>query len=118
MKINASTYTETTLTEIGERLLKQRLGANLTQAALAKKAGVSKRTIERIESGSSIQLSTLIQVLHVFNLLEALVVALQDTMDLKTKTPLLKEKTPRSSNSGQTPQQMNKSRSWGFESRR
>ncbi len=70
MKINGSTSTEATLQVIGKRLLEQRLGAKLTQARLAQKAGVSKRTIERIESGSSVQLSTLIQVLRVFNLLE------------------------------------------------
>ncbi len=116
MKIKGSSSTESTVKEIGERLLKQRLGANLTQAALAEKAGVSKRTIERIESGCSIQLSTLIQVLRVFDLLNLLDQAIpakphKATSEEKAVTHTAKrmnrapEETPR------------KSRSWGFEER-
>jgi len=118
MKINGSTSTEATLKAIGERLLKQRLGANLTQASLAEKAGVSKRTIERIENGSSIQLSTLIQVLRVFNLLEGLDIALPEKASSKTKTQSLKEKKHPVPAFDKAPLQINKSRSWGFESRR
>jgi len=76
MKIIHSSKTEAILKEIGIRLTQQRIQAKLTQAALAEKAGVSKRTVERIEAGNSIQLSTMIQVLRVFGLLEAFGLAL------------------------------------------
>ena len=65
MKIKNSTKTDPVLKEIGVRLTQQRVLAELTQAGLAEKAGVSKRTVERIEAGNSIQLSTMIQVLRV-----------------------------------------------------
>jgi transcriptional regulator with XRE-family HTH domain len=45
--------TESFLTELGERLAAIRLSRNMTQAQLAEQAGVSKRTVERLESGSA-----------------------------------------------------------------
>lgn len=58
------------LTEFGQRLMRRRLERNMTQAALSREAGVSKRTIERLESGGSTQLSTLIRVLRALGLQE------------------------------------------------
>ena len=49
----------------------RRLERNLTQAALSREAGVSKRTIERVESGGSTQLSTLIRILRALGLLDS-----------------------------------------------
>ena len=70
MKISKQSADETVLAEIGTRLLQRRLELDLTQAALGRQAGVSKRTIERIESGGSTQLSTFIRILRALNLLE------------------------------------------------
>ena len=39
------------LAELGERLARYRLNRNLTQDQLAREAGVSKRTIVRLEDG-------------------------------------------------------------------
>ena len=64
------------LSEIGERVSHCRLDRNLTQAKLAAAAGVSKRTIERMESGESVQLTSFVQILRALDLvqnLEALV---------------------------------------------
>ena len=58
------------LQQLGERLRQYRLNRNMTQAALAKEAGVSGRTINRIEHGQSTQLSNLIRVLRSLGLLE------------------------------------------------
>jgi len=58
------------LKQLGERLLQYRLNKNMTQAALAKEAGVSARTINRIEHGHSTQLSNLIRLLRSLGLLE------------------------------------------------
>ena len=58
------------LQEVGERLARTRLERNLTQANLAKTAGISKRTLERLESGaSSTQLTTFIRVCRALGLL-------------------------------------------------
>lgn len=62
--------TDKLLLQLGERLLQQRLDKNMTQAALAKEAGVSGRTINRLEHGHSIQLSNLIQILRGLGLLQ------------------------------------------------
>lgn len=57
------------LQELGSRLAAQRLTLNLTQAQLAEQAGVSKRTLERLESGAvSTQLSAFLRVCRVLGL--------------------------------------------------
>lgn len=63
---------ETILTALGERLARQRLERNLTQATLATEAGVSKRTVERMEAGASVQLNNALRVLRVLGLLGGL----------------------------------------------
>lgn len=60
------------LTEMGHRLGHYRLQLNLSQAQLAKKAGISKRTLERLESGESVQLTNFIRVLRSLGRLDAL----------------------------------------------
>jgi transcriptional regulator with XRE-family HTH domain len=60
------------LAELGSRLGAVRLARNLTQAELAKEAGISKRTLERIEAGQSAQLTSFIRVLRALDLLERL----------------------------------------------
>ena len=72
MKIEGLLADETILAELGERLAQRRLELELTQADLAEQAGVSKRTLERIEAGASTQLSTLIRVLRALDLLDRL----------------------------------------------
>jgi len=57
------------LLELSKRLSQRRLELDLTQAAMAKEAGVSKRTVERIESGNTTQLSSLIRILRVLGFL-------------------------------------------------
>ena len=56
------------LKQLGERLLQYRLNRNMTQTALAKEAGVSSRTINRVEHGQSTQLSNLIRLLRSLDL--------------------------------------------------
>jgi len=111
MKINNSTKLDAVLNEIGVRLTQQRLLAKLTQAGLAEKAGVSKRTVERIEAGSSIQLSTMIQVLRVFKLLEPFGLALS-LGQVKTQ-PGVRSKTIRKDKKT-LPEKSKRSHSWGY----
>ncbi len=63
---------EAILSELGLRLARYRVEMDLTQAAVAKQSGLSKRTVERLESGTTIQLSTLIRVLRFLQLLDGL----------------------------------------------
>jgi transcriptional regulator with XRE-family HTH domain len=71
MKINKQATDEIILRELGGRLAQARLERNLTQAQLADQAGVSKRTVERLESGSvATQLSGFLRVCRVLGMME------------------------------------------------
>lgn len=63
---------EAILEELGRRLSRHRLDQSLTQAQLAEQAGVSKRTVERIEAGESAQMLTMVRILRVLGLVEKL----------------------------------------------
>ncbi len=63
---------EAILRELGERVARARIESQLTQANMAEQAGVSKRTIERIEAGTSAQMSSMLRVLRALGLLEGL----------------------------------------------
>jgi len=71
MKITRQATDEAILSELGGRLAKVRLERNLTQAQLAEQAGVSKRTVERLESGGvATRLSGFIRVCRVLDVIE------------------------------------------------
>ncbi len=57
------------LAELGKRLGRLRIDLQLTQADLAREAGISKRTVERIEAGGSAQMSNLVRICRVLDLL-------------------------------------------------
>ena len=71
MKITSNTTDAVILAELGGRLARARLDGNMTQAGLAQQAGVSKRTVERLESGAvATQLSGFIRVCRALGMLE------------------------------------------------
>jgi putative transcriptional regulator len=71
MKITKQATDETILTELGGRLTRIRLERNLTQVQLAKEAGVSKNTVQRLEVGAvATQLSGFIRVCRVLDVIE------------------------------------------------
>jgi transcriptional regulator with XRE-family HTH domain len=71
MKITKQATDDAVLSELGARLARIRLERNLTQAQLAEQAGVSKRTIERLETGEvATQLSSFIRVCRVLDVLD------------------------------------------------
>lgn len=72
MKITSELADPAVLHEIGDRLERRRIDAGLTQAQLAEEAGISKRTVERIEAGHSTDFVMLVRVLRVLKLLEVL----------------------------------------------
>lgn len=72
MKISELISEEAVLGEIGKRIARRRLDISLTQAEVAEQAGVSKRTLERIEAGASTQMSSLIRIFRVLDLMPGL----------------------------------------------
>ena len=56
------------LAELGLRLAQVRLDHNFTQEDLANAAAVSKRTVERLKTGQSVQLSNLVRVMNALDL--------------------------------------------------
>ncbi len=69
MRITKLLTDETVLAEIGERISTRRVELNMTQAAVAKKAGMSKRTVERIEGGASGQTLSVIRFFRALDLM-------------------------------------------------
>jgi transcriptional regulator with XRE-family HTH domain len=70
---------EAVLKELGGRLAGARIEQNLTQAVLAEQAGVSKRTVGRLESGEvATQLSGFLRVCRALGLLERLEILLPE----------------------------------------
>ena len=72
MKFTNDNSDDATLGELGSRIARYRLDRNLTQAELAQEAGVSMRTLQRIEGGESTHVSNLIRILRTLRLLENL----------------------------------------------
>lgn len=58
------------LQELGGRLSRRRLELNLTQEEVAQEAGVSKRTVERLEAGHSTQLTPFLRICRALDLLD------------------------------------------------
>jgi len=74
LKITNLLADDAVLIELGARIARLRIDRGMTQDRLATKAGIAKRTLERLENGDQVQLSTLISVLRELGRL--------DTMDL------------------------------------
>lgn len=55
--------------ELGKRLREYRLRKNITQGELARNAGLSTLSVQNLEKGSPVSLSTLIPVLRMLNIL-------------------------------------------------
>jgi transcriptional regulator with XRE-family HTH domain len=72
MKLTRELTDSAVLEELGARLARARIDANLTQARLAEEAGVGKRTIERLEAGRGTDVRVLVRVLRALGLMESL----------------------------------------------
>ncbi|HLO97924.1 MAG TPA: helix-turn-helix domain-containing protein [Fimbriimonas sp.] len=77
VEITKSLSDEQVMIELGARISSIRLNRNMSQSQLAQAAGISKRTLERLEGGqAATQLSGLIGVLRALDLLENIEVVL------------------------------------------
>lgn len=72
MNIDKQMAPQSVVEELTGRLARFRIESRITQAQLAEQAGVSKRTIERIENGCDTQLTTLIRLLQALGLADRL----------------------------------------------
>ena len=72
MKIETWNTDHAVAAELGRRLARCRLSMGVTQAALAFEAGISKRTLERIEAGQSVQFVSLVRLLRALRLMDNL----------------------------------------------
>jgi len=72
MNIHQDLNDDAIMEELGKRLTQRRIELSLTQQELAEQAGIGKRTLERLEAGASVQISTFIRVLRILELLEVL----------------------------------------------
>ena len=71
MKITSLMTDTAVLAEIGQRVERLRLEHNITQAELAREAGISRRTLVRLEQGEErVGAATLLRVLRALSLLE------------------------------------------------
>ena len=64
--------------EIGRRFARLRLSRNVTQAALAEKAGIGLRTLRRLEAGEPSTMDTFLRIASALDLDEAILSALPE----------------------------------------
>lgn len=95
MNIANTNSDDAVMAELGRRATHARIQRRLTQAQLAAEAGVSKRTVERLENGMPTHVANLIRILRALGRME-------DLEHLLTETPvnpieyLKRRKVPRS----------------------
>ncbi len=89
MKFQDSQHDDAILQELGRRLAQVRIDLNLTQVELARRAGIGKRTLERLENGEVTQTRTLIRILREMDLMERLDVLLPKST-LRPSRPIMK----------------------------
>lgn len=116
MRFDTTTADQVILKEIGERIAGVRLNQNLTQAILAEQAGVSKRTVERLEAGESVQITSLIRLLRSLGLQQRLEVLFPEPVASPIAQLKLQGKKRRRASSKVSRSSKGTSWSWGDES--
>jgi transcriptional regulator with XRE-family HTH domain len=117
MKITKQATDDSVLAELGGRLARIRLDRNLTQAQLAEQAGVSKRTIERLEAGAvATQLSGFIRVCRVLDVLEHFDALIPEPVPSPVAQLKLRGRQRRRASTGRTTKPAVKKWQWGTES--
>ena len=104
------------LEELGRRLERRRIDLGLTQAKLSEQAGVSKRTVERMEAGAAAQTRNLIRILRVLDLLQGLDQLIPETGPRPMDLLKLKGKERKRASYNSAVRQSGKAWSWGDDS--
>lgn len=92
MKFNSLLTDGAVMVELGRRLAEARIAHQLTQAGLAEAAGLSKRTVERLERGEAAHLNNLVRYLRAIDKIDGLDRLLPETP--ANPIDLLKRRTP------------------------
>lgn len=116
MRIDENNTDQTILKEIGQRLATLRLNQNLTQADLAEQAGVSKRTVERLEAGESVQITSLIRLFRSLGLIPRLEILFPEPVPSPIAQLKLQGKKRRRASTKGSPRSTGKAWQWGDES--
>jgi len=108
-----------TLQELGHRVERLRIQRNLTQATLANEAGISKRTLERLEHGGTVQITSFLSVLRVLGLLDDFINLIPNAVDspmaeLRNREKVRQRASKRSSSNKS--KERNEDWSWGDDS--
>lgn len=82
MPFEAQSTDQAVLAELGRRLARHRLARNWTQADLATRAGLGKATVQRVERGESVQVSSALKLLRALELMDGLDIAVPPSIDL------------------------------------
>ena len=104
------------LEALGRRLERRRIDFGLTQAKLSEQAGVSKRTVERMEAGAATQTRSLIRILRILDLLQGLDQLIPETGPKPMDMLKLKGKERKRASSGGATNQSGEVWSWGDDS--
>ena len=104
------------LEELGRRLVHRRLALQITQAKCAEQAGVSKRTVERIEAGAPAQTLSLIRILRGLDLLQGLDQLIPETGPRPMDLLKLKGKQRKRASSNRAGDPSGEAWSWGDDS--
>ena len=116
MKITGQATDAAVLSELGGRLARVRLDRNLTQAQLAEQAGISKRTVERLESGSvATQMSGLIRVCRVLDIVERFDLLVPEPVHSPVEQLKLRGRKRRRASAGRKAKASSKKWQWGDE---
>jgi len=114
---NKSPIGEARLLQImGERISQRRLQRNRSQGHLASEAGVSKRTLERVEAGGSIQLSNFIRILRALDLLDGVDALLPEPLPSPLQQLKLQGRQRQRASSVREPEAAGKAWTWNDES--
>lgn len=70
MRIYGYENNEVILRELGIRIKDTRIILSFTQKELSERAGISQRTVERIENGENVKIDNLINVIRALDLLQ------------------------------------------------
>lgn len=101
------------LQEIAHRIAQYRLNEDKTQAALAQEAGVSHRTMARVEHGYSVQASSIIRILRALQLLTNLDTLIPEPAVSPVQQLKMQSKQRQRASSKSTKPKKEKPWSWG-----
>lgn len=80
MHLHESMSEDAVLAELGRRLERHRVERNRTQADLAEEAGIGRATLQRIERGDSVQMTSIVKLMRALELLGALDAAVPESI--------------------------------------